>query len=285
MYRHVTHIVLSLRSGMDDLAGLSREELLAEVKRLRDGIREHRDSTGQDLCWHHPKLWSLLPERTDPLPMVPVWPDFLHGCVRYRRSLDDVTVAGSRVVVRAAATMSWRRLDVPGHDACALLELDDGWRLEGAAVFLDERDRAPVWLAYEAECDRAWRSRSARAHGFAGAAQVGAFIERDASGAWCVNGARSESTRDCIDVDLGFTPATNLFQLRRIALADGGSADVPVAWLDVNATSLARVPQRYERVRAGRYRYDAPSVPYAAELDVDESGFVTSYPALWTLER
>ena len=73
----------------DDVAGMSREQLLAEVKRLREGIREHRDSSGQELCWHHPKLWGLLPEKTDPLPQVPAWPQFLRGCLKYRESLDQ----------------------------------------------------------------------------------------------------------------------------------------------------------------------------------------------------
>ena len=73
----------------DDLQTMSRDDLIAEVRRLRDGVRRHRDSTGQDLCWHHPALWALLPERTDPLPTVPAWPEFLRGCVRYRQSLDD----------------------------------------------------------------------------------------------------------------------------------------------------------------------------------------------------
>jgi len=73
----------------DDLSNLSRDALIAEVRRLRDGIRKHRDSSGQELCWHHPALWSLLPEKTDPLPTVPDWPAFLHGCVRYRESLDQ----------------------------------------------------------------------------------------------------------------------------------------------------------------------------------------------------
>jgi hypothetical protein len=72
----------------DDLDGLSREQLVDEVRRLRAGIREHRDSSGQELCWHHPKLWGLLPERTDPQPVVPQWPQFLRGCVQYRESLD-----------------------------------------------------------------------------------------------------------------------------------------------------------------------------------------------------
>jgi hypothetical protein len=72
----------------EDLDAMSRSELIAEVKRLRAGIRAHRDSTGHDLCWHHPELWRLLPDLTDPLPVVPTWPEFLRGCVRYRESLD-----------------------------------------------------------------------------------------------------------------------------------------------------------------------------------------------------
>ena len=72
----------------EDLARLSREELIAEVRRLRHGIREHRDSSGHDLCWHHPQLWGLLPEAVDPQIAVPPWPRFLRGCVKYRESLE-----------------------------------------------------------------------------------------------------------------------------------------------------------------------------------------------------
>jgi hypothetical protein len=78
-----------MESSMDDdLESLSREELVREVKRLRAGIRAHRDSSGHDLCWHHPDLWGLLPERVDPCVAVPPWPKFLRGCLRYRESLD-----------------------------------------------------------------------------------------------------------------------------------------------------------------------------------------------------
>jgi hypothetical protein len=73
----------------DDLEQLSRDELIAEVKKLRRGIRQHRDAERHELCWHHPQLWSLLPERSDPLPAVPDWPQFLEGCIRYRQSLDE----------------------------------------------------------------------------------------------------------------------------------------------------------------------------------------------------
>jgi len=73
----------------EDLIGMTREELLAEVKQLRQAIRAHRDCSGHDLCWHHPALWSLLPEKTDPLPVVPEWPEFMRGCIKYRQSLDE----------------------------------------------------------------------------------------------------------------------------------------------------------------------------------------------------
>ena len=81
----------------EDLEHFDRDALVAEVKRLRDGIRQHRDSSGQELCWHHPQLWGLLPEKTDPLPNVPPWPQFLRGCLKYRESLDRQLPQAPRV--------------------------------------------------------------------------------------------------------------------------------------------------------------------------------------------
>jgi hypothetical protein len=72
----------------DDLQQMSREQLIDEVRRLRAGIRQHRDSTGHDLCWHHPHLWGLLPEGVAPEIAVPPWPKFLRGCLKYRESLE-----------------------------------------------------------------------------------------------------------------------------------------------------------------------------------------------------
>ena len=71
-----------------DLRGMTRDQLIEEIKRLRFGIRKHRDSYGHNLCGHTPELWGLLPE---PMPLniaVPPWPKFMAGCVAYRRSLD-----------------------------------------------------------------------------------------------------------------------------------------------------------------------------------------------------
>ena len=83
----------------EDLEAFSRGELLEEVRRLRAGIREHRDSTGHDLCWHQPSLWSLLPEPVAADIAVPEWPQFMRGCVRYRQSLDEQAPQAERQAI------------------------------------------------------------------------------------------------------------------------------------------------------------------------------------------
>lgn len=73
-----------------ELDSLEKGQLIKEIIALRNGIREHRDSSGHQLCWHHPKLWNLLPEKTDPKIEVPAWPEFMRGCIHYRQSLEDL---------------------------------------------------------------------------------------------------------------------------------------------------------------------------------------------------
>jgi len=80
-----------------DLDAFSRDQLIAELKRLRRAIREHRDSTGHDLCWHQPDLWKLLPEKLVPAVEVPAWPQFMRGCIRYRQSLDEQAPGAPRI--------------------------------------------------------------------------------------------------------------------------------------------------------------------------------------------
>jgi|SRR5690554_3712587 len=80
-----------------DLNCKTREELLAEVKKLRTAIREHRDQSLHGLCWHHPAMWSLLPEKVDPKIEVPEWPQFMRGCIKYRESLDEQNSDAPRI--------------------------------------------------------------------------------------------------------------------------------------------------------------------------------------------
>jgi uncharacterized protein len=182
-----------------------------------------------------------------------------------------------------AGSILWRRLESPGHDACRLDRTEDGWQLDGAAVFLDHGQ--PVRLSYHLTCDHVWRTRHGDVRGWIGARSIGFDIAHTHEGPWLCNGNAVPGLDACLDLDLGFTPATNLFQLRRLALAQGQAADAPVAWLDVSAGTLDLLPQRYQRRSESTYWYEAPRFDYAALLQVDPVGFVTRYPGLWKAEK
>ncbi len=176
----------------------------------------------------------------------------------------------------------WRRLDSPGHDACRLEQHDAGWRLEGTAVF--ELDGVPACLTYIAACDASWRTQRGHVSGWIGDRSVELAIERVAKGAWTLNGEDVPGVEHCLDLDFGFTPSTNLLQLRRLALAEGQAADAPAAWLDVSTSALSILVQSYERRSDTTYWYEAPRFDYAELLEVDRDGFVRRYPGLWQSE-
>lgn len=183
----------------------------------------------------------------------------------------------------AVTAVLWRRLDTPGHDACRLERVDGGgWQLDGTAVFL--HDGTPARLHYRVACDPAWISRRGRVSGWLGARSVDLDIARVVGGGWTLDGAAMPGLEGCVDLDLGFTPATNLLALQRLALADGDAADAPAAWLDVWAGALQALAQRYTRRGEATYWYEAPSVGYAGLLDVTPTGFVRRYPGLWEME-
>jgi hypothetical protein len=174
----------------------------------------------------------------------------------------------------------WRRLDITGSDMCELTPLADGWSIEGVAEY--GVGQIAARLRYRVEADRDWVTRRARVQGSAGPATIELDVERRSDGSWYINGEHAAELIGLADVDLGFTPATNLFPLRRLALQPGEAADAEAAWLDDSSWTFARLPQRYERRDARSYWYQAPTTGYEGMLVVNAEGFVQVYPGLWT---
>jgi uncharacterized protein len=176
---------------------------------------------------------------------------------------------------------AWRRLDRPGCDAAQLREHKGGWLLRGAAAF--DHELGPATVAYQVEVDARWQTNRGIITGFLAESAVQHEILRNQDG-WRLNGVLVEGLKHLVDLDYGFTPATNVLQLSRVRLPHGGKADVPVAWFDLDSASLIELPQTYERRGAASYWYEAPTVPYEALLEIAPNGFVRSYPGLWRLE-
>ena len=186
--------------------------------------------------------------------------------------------------MQTIATILWRRLDTPGHDVCRLEHDGASWQLDGAAVFRHD-DGRPAQLHYRVRCDKAWHAQWGTVRGWLGGEAIDLSIVRDAHGGWKLNDAAVPDLGHCTDLDLGFTPASNLLPLRRLHLGQGEAADAPAAWVDLNGGGLSELPQRYERRGEADYWYAAPRFDYQAMLSVTPEGFVRRYPKLWEAER
>lgn len=174
----------------------------------------------------------------------------------------------------------WECLYTPGHDAaCMTRHGEDGWLLHGTAVF--RHPAGPARIDYAVDIDAAWRSRRGTVRGYLAGRRLDHRIERRDDG-WYLDG-RPQGLSTLPDLDFGFTPATNLQQLRRAALQPGQAIDMAVAWFDLGATNLTALPQHYERLDAARYRYVSPDTPYEAVLELAPNGFARLYPGLWRM--
>lgn len=174
----------------------------------------------------------------------------------------------------------WECLYTAGHDAAALERRGlDGFLLHGMAVF--RHDDGPARVNYAVEIDGDWQSRRGQVTGWLAGRQFDHVIERRAEG-WYLDG-RHQGLTHLVDLDFGFTPATNLQQLHRAALEPGQAADIPVAWFDLTQTGLIELPQHYARLDGAAYRYASPQGPYEAVLEIAPSGFVRLYPGLWRM--
>jgi uncharacterized protein len=180
-----------------------------------------------------------------------------------------------------AAVFFWRRLDYPGYDSCRFFQSADGSRLSGAAVFLE--GRVACHIRYEVLADASFRTRRASLEGYVGSKAVNLRLHTSRGGRWTVNGVDQPAIRGCIDLDLGFTPATNLLPLRRLKLRTGQEAQAAAAYLPFPKTDLVILPQRYKRLSRSEYDYESPQHGYRATLRVTPLGAVADYPGVFQM--
>jgi hypothetical protein len=176
-------------------------------------------------------------------------------------------------------TIFWRRLDPPGHEAGRLLSLGSGWQLAGTSVFSYES--GPCSLEYLIACDAAWQTASARVMGWVGDQAVDLEIVANAARRWQLNGRECRAVGGCLDIDLAFSPSTNLLPIRRLNLRPGEAAEVRAAWLRFPELVLEPLDQVYHRIDQSSYRYESGGGAFVAILRTNAAGFVTSYPGLW----
>lgn len=177
------------------------------------------------------------------------------------------------------ATILWRRVDLPGHEFAQLVVSDAGASLNGIALM--SHDAQPCRLEYEIEFDAAWRTRTARIRAQVGHVLVKLQLSCSAGDEWQANGLVVPALQGCIDVDLGFSPSTNLLPIRRLQLAVGDRAAVRAVWVRFPELSLEVLDQTYRRDSDTSYVYESDNGTFRRELTVNAHGFVVDYPDMW----
>ncbi len=186
----------------------------------------------------------------------------------------DETTTGQSII--------WRRLDRPGHEFAKLFFSDSCWNLDGTAVFM--HDKQYCCLDYWLKCNSQWQTLSGRITGWVGEKVIEIEIAVKSNRHWTLNGQARPEVKGCIDIDLNFSPVTNLLPIRRLNLGLGEKGEVRAAWLRFPSFELEPLEQSYRRVNGTTYRYESRGGRFVTELQVNESGLVTLYPNFWQIE-
>jgi hypothetical protein len=188
-------------------------------------------------------------------------------------------MADKTMIGKTIATCIWRALGREGDDTCRLARVAQGWLLIGHARFRDDLGYAA--LDYTVRCDDNWHTISADVAGLHGDLEVRVRIEHGSEG-WILNGAVQPDVDAADDVDLSFTPATNLMPLRRLRASGRREIRLRAAWLRYPQAALLPLDQTYGvQKEGGKFSYASSQTGNPITLEVDETGFVTLYPGLW----
>ncbi len=174
----------------------------------------------------------------------------------------------------------WRDWHGRGLEHCLCREDADGLVLEGVVAGTRLGSYGGHYLV---RTDTAFRTREVRVD-YVGGPRL--HVGADGEGHWrdLARGRPIPALTDCIDVDIGITPATNMLPIRRLGLRMGESRDITAAYVPLPAQIGGdflpeRAEQRYTcLIPDRRYRYEGLFRGFSAELEVDEAGLVIDYP-------
>jgi hypothetical protein len=176
----------------------------------------------------------------------------------------------------------WRSIPWPGHEVARVVAPPDGWLLEGGVAFAQEGQSC--LLNYAIRCTNDWVTRHTLVSGWVGSRPVEVTIEVSDDRVWRLNGEVAAAVAGCIDIDLNFSPSTNLLPIRRLDLQVGQEASVRAAWLRFPSFRLEPLAQSYTRRDEMTYVYRNQDSGFTADLRVSPHGLVLDYEGLWTAE-
>lgn len=152
--------------------------------------------------------------------------------------------------------------------------------IEGTVVL--PRRGIPARIDYSISISSDWRVRAATIELVAAESSRTLTFEHTDRG-WLIDGLEHPGLGACIDLDLGWTPATNTIPLRRSPLEEGRCVTTTAAWVRFPELDVVVSEQNYTRLAGDRVRYRSST--FEADLTVTQENIVADYgDGLWVAE-
>jgi hypothetical protein len=173
----------------------------------------------------------------------------------------------------------WERQDQTGLEYSSFRFQENRCLLVGTIVTL--LDDPPARVTYRIECDEHWRTRVVDIQGDWAGETKQLSLRVDDQQIWTSDSAVIPLADGLFDIDLEISPVSNTLPIRRLNLEEGESAEVTALWVRFPDLRLERLGQRYTRIGQHLYHYEAPSLDFEAQLEVDDDGLIVHYEGLW----
>jgi uncharacterized protein len=172
-------------------------------------------------------------------------------------------------------TIQWKGIFDQTHEIFSI-SFDDGWKVK--STITGEANGERVHLSYSVDIDDFWKVRTVSVN--SGDGRSFTFAKRK-DGWHDQDGLLRKDLQQCIDIDLTLTPFTNTLPIRRLKLKDGESAEIEVAYFELEKWEVRPAPQRYTRQNRNTYLFESLDIDFSAILKVDADGFIVDYPELF----
>ncbi len=171
----------------------------------------------------------------------------------------------------------WLSTELQSAEHCTIRTGPGSHEFESTALLV-YRD-VPARIDYTLSTNEALQRHRVRIEMTAGGQRRILSLDHSDNG-WLVDGVPRADLEACMDIDLGWTPATNTLPLRRETIEIGQSIETLAAWVRFPELDVIASAQKYTRLAGNLVRYQ--SATFEAELVVSPDGIVTTYAdSLW----
>jgi len=139
----------------------------------------------------------------------------------------------------------------------------------------------PILIEYQVIINRNWIVKEVEIKSLLGESNK-ITLKSDSNGKWYDMDNQEISELDgCIDIDISITPFTNTLPIKRLGSSLEQKTKITVLYFDVRNWGFKKVEQYYTKLTDNLYKYEGVFRDFVADLPIDNSGFVTTYPELF----